>query len=218
MMKRVVIVGNGLVEGEPGSSIDAADFVIRFNEPPHPPEKIGVKTDILFLMNSGKSMQARLSNPTFLQSPILREAREIILPYHPSVIAKYHGRPNPLSWLKGRRSDWTSKSIEVLGAMGKPVTVLPVAFYEESCADLGIPRAKMRKLFPSTGFLGIRYALENFPPPEWQVEIIGFGWTGWKRHDWEREREWVASQIGQSALSGQRSPHVPINSRLRIDR
>jgi hypothetical protein len=58
----------------------------------------------------------------------------------------------------------------------------------------------MQKLFPSTGFLGVRYALERFPAPEWGVELRGFNWTGWKRHDWEREKNWVKRKGEEGAL------------------
>lgn len=201
MSKRVSIVGNGPVGAGSGAAIDAADVVIRFNEPWQLPDEIGSKTDILFLVNSGKSMQARLANDLYLDSKLFREAKEIILPYHPSVIAKYHRRPNLLSWLKGRRADWTWQTIEALGKRGKPVTVLPASSYEKSCEELGIPRTQMQKLFPSTGFIAIRYALDRFLSPEWHVELHGFGWTGWKRHDWERERSWVRRKIEEGALS-----------------
>jgi hypothetical protein len=188
------------MESDYGAKVDSAEVVIRFNEPSQPPEKIGVKTDLLFLVNSGKSMQARLSNAAYLGSNLFQEARSIVLPYHPWVIATYHGSPNLFSRLKGRRADWTRKTIEVLGLLGKPVTVLPVSFYEQSCQELGIQRNDMRKVFPSTGLLGIRYALENFAGPDWRVEICGFGWTGWKRHDWVQERDWVAQRLEQQIL------------------
>jgi hypothetical protein len=198
--RRVVIIGNGPIEAGLADSIGAADLVIRFNQPPHPPETAGSRTDILFLMNSGKSMQARLADRAFWEQPLLRDAGQVILPYHPSIIARYHPKPNLLSRLKGRKADWTRETTARLGAMGKPVYVLPAAFYEESCADLGIARSDLRKVFPSTGFLGIRYALQNFTAPEWMVEICGFGWTGWKRHDWERERKWVRQRLETAGL------------------
>lgn len=200
MFKRVNIVGNGPVEAGSRAVIDTSDVVIRFNEPWQTPEEIGSKTDILFLVNSGKSMQARLTNTRYLDSKLFQEAKEIILPYHPSVIARYHRRPNPLSWLKGRRADWTWRTIEALGQRGKPVTVLPASFYEQSCEELDIARTQMQKLFPSTGFLGIRYALKRFAAPEWRLELRGFGWTGWKQHDWEREKNWVRQKSEEGAV------------------
>lgn len=198
MVKRVVIVGNAPIAENLGQAIDGADIVVRFNEPSQTPEKIGERTDLLFVVNSGKSMQARLQNPEWLTSEFVRQAREIVLPYHPSVIAKYHPRPNLLSRLKGRRADWTYQTIEALGALGKPVTVLSASFYEESCRELGISGKELRRTFPSTGFLGIRYCLERYSGC--RLEICGFGWAGWKRHNWEAERRWVAHRIQEGTI------------------
>jgi hypothetical protein len=198
--KRVVIVGNGPVPPGSADSIEAADAVIRFNNPKQPLEQVGTKTDIIFMMNSGKPMQARLANQGFLNSPVLRNAKEIMLAYHPTVIARYHPKPNPLSWLKGRRTDWTWRIIEVFGELGKSVTILPVTFYEESCDDLGLELAQRYKVFPSTGYLGTRYALDRFPAPEWRIELLGFSWAGWKRHDWAGEEDWMRRKEQEGLL------------------
>jgi hypothetical protein len=203
--RAVAIVGNGPLADGLGGRIDASDMVIRFNEPAFQPERSGSRTDILFLMNSGKSMQARLSDPAFQRSPFFAGAGRIILPYHPSIIAKYHPKPNPLSRLKGRKADWTAETLQMCREAGKEVLVLPPEFYEESCAELSIAPAERSRVFPSTGFLGIRYALANFPAPEWRIEIRGFGWTGWKRHDWESEKKWVERHLGQPSDDNSRA-------------
>jgi hypothetical protein len=143
------------------------------------------------MMNSGKDIQALLANARFRSSECVRETREVILPYHPFVIAKYHPRPNPLSWLKGRRADWTWRAIEVFGDLSKPVTVLSPRFYEESCQELGFNPEQRHKVFPSTGYLGTRYALRRFPAPDWRIALVGFSWAGWKRHDWGGEEAWM---------------------------
>jgi len=197
MKKQVSVVGNApLADGDAGR-IDASDLVIRFNEPAEGPERIGTRTDILFVMNSGNSMQARLEGRTYVESPVFRAARVIVLPYHPAVIARYHPKPNVLSRIKGRRADWTEKAMSVFGQEGKDVTVLPPQFYEECCEELGIGMENRRRLFPSTGFIGVRYALVKFPTTGFAVHLYGFGWEGWKRHAWDAEREWVAARLPQ---------------------
>jgi hypothetical protein len=201
MQESVAIVGNGPVPDGVAEMIDASGVVIRFNEPLQPVERIGARTDILFLMNSGKTMQHRLSDPAFVQSQAFRNARRVVLPYHPSIVAKYHPRPNILSRLKGRKADWTTETLAMLEQAGKEAVVLPAAFYEESCGELGIPAERRNAVFPSSGFLGIRYALTNFMPPQWKIGICGFGWDGWKRHPWADERRIVASLIECGEIS-----------------
>jgi len=199
-MRRAVIIGNGPVEADLGKRIDAADIVIRFNEPPYEPLRTGTKSDILFVVNSGKSMQGRLENPAYLSSPHVANASEIILPYEPSVIARYHPKPNVLSRIKGRKADWTGEAVAMFEQAGKAVAVLPAAFYEKCCETLGIAVGQRRSIFPSTGFVAIVHALERYPAVEWRVEICGFGWHGWKRHDWQAERIWVDRQMAASSI------------------
>ncbi|MBA3449220.1 MAG: glycosyltransferase family 29 protein [Pseudaminobacter sp.] len=195
--QRLAIVGNGPVADGLAEQIDASDMVIRFNEPAGGPDRIGIRTDILFLMNSGKSMQARLSTPDFWRSPYFAGASRVILPYHPSIIAKYHPRPNILSRLKGRKADWTAETLEMCGKAGKQAIVLPPEFYEESCEALGIAPAARNRVFPSSGFLGIRYALLELATPPEDIALYGFSWQGWKRHDWGAERAWSEAHLGR---------------------
>jgi hypothetical protein len=197
--KRLVIVGNGDLSRDLSKEIDAAQFVLRFNQPK--PGLSGTRTDLLMLINSSKQMQAWLEDPDFLRSPFFVAAREIILAHHPEIIRKYCVQPNLLSRMKGRRADWTQMAIDVFGSAGKEVRILPAPFYIEACTDLGISEAKMRGVFPSTGYLGIRYILQNFPGEEWEIKLCGFSWEGWKRHAWGDERRWVMDRIDEGALS-----------------
>lgn len=195
--RRVTIVGNGPLPDGAAERIDASDAVIRFNNPVHSIETAGLRTDILFVLNSGKSMQARLADPAFATSPFFLAAREIVLPYDPEIIRKYHPKPNLLSYyISGRRADWTEQTVRAFEAVGKTVRVLSAAFYEECCDELGITKTDRARIFPSTGFIGIRYAMAHYPKPGWTIDINGFSWTGWKRHDWHAEEKWARSLLG----------------------
>lgn len=153
MKKTLVIVGNGPLTRDLSSEIDSADYVLRFNEPRESIGMSGSKTDLLMLATSSKQMQQWLKYPTFLNSAIFRNAQELLFAFHPAIIRQFHHRPNFLSrWLKGRRADWTTKAIEVLGAQGKEIRIMPPQFYLGVCEELGITADKMAELFPSTGF------------------------------------------------------------------
>ncbi|MDQ0997071.1 hypothetical protein QFZ34_002253 [Phyllobacterium ifriqiyense] len=200
LFKRIVIVGNGPVRPGVAHAIDSADIVIRFNEAVIIPELTGSKTDILFLMNSGKSMQARLETPSYWQEPFVRDAKEIILPYHPSIVRQYHPRPNLLSRLKGRKADWTAETLKKVQALGKKTTVLSAEFYYETCRILDISTSDFSKIFPSSGVLAIRYVIETLGTDSTRVEFCGFSWQGWKRHSWGNEQHWVDEQIQQGRI------------------
>ena len=199
--KTVIIIGNGSLPRELSATIDSADFVVRFNEPNISAGLSGSRTDLLMLATSSKTLQRRLTDPAFLQSPAFLSVKDIMLVYHPSIIRRYHPKPRLLSRLKGRRSDWTMQTIEVLGAAGKSLRIMPPQFYTEGCAELGIGEAAMRRLFPSTGFFGIRHILSNFPAEQWDIKLCGFSWEGWKRHAWDAEKNWVADRIASSRIA-----------------
>ncbi len=193
--KTAFIVGNGSLEHDLSEAIDNADFVMRFNEPNLADDKSGSRTDVLMLAASSKALHRRMADPAFLENAALKSAKVLMLAYHPEVIRKYHPRPNIFQRLRGRRADWTTQAIELMGHAGKEIRIMPPQFYADGCAELGIATSRMRNVFPSTGFLGIRYALANFPASEWQISLCGFGWQGWKRHDWQNERSWVEGKI-----------------------
>jgi hypothetical protein len=193
--KQMFVVGNGPIKEDMSGIVDAADFVVRFNEPKKSIGMSGVKTDWLFIANAGKPMQRRLESPDYFSSAIVAAARRIFLVYHPDIIEAYHPKPNFLSKAKGRRGDWTRAAILSYGRAGKEVTILPPAFYEDSCKALGIPSSQMKSIFPSTGYLGIRYILNDFSPENWNINLCGFTWEGWKRHAWGDELRWAESLV-----------------------
>ncbi|PYE86388.1 glycosyltransferase family 29 protein [Phyllobacterium leguminum] len=197
--KRLIIVGNGDLSRDLSAEIDAAQFVLRFNEPKA--GMSGTRTDLLMMINSSKQMQKWLQESDFVHSPFFVAAREIMLVHHPLIIRKYCVQPNVLSRLKGRRTDWTWAAINILGSAGKEIRIMPPQDYIDGCRELGIPEDKMHEVFPSTGFLGIRYILKNFSKNDWDIKLCGFGWEGWKRHAWADERRWVSGKIEEGLLS-----------------
>jgi hypothetical protein len=197
----MVIVGNGPLSRNLAIEVDSADFVLRFNEPKAAIGMSGTRTDRLMMANSGKPQQRRLDDPAFVTSPVFLAAKELMFTYHPEIIRRYFRKPNPLSWLKGRRSDWTLAGIRKFGAAGKEIRIMPPQFYLGGCKELGIPSARMHEVFPSTGYFGIWHALETMPLKEWRIEICGFTWEGWRRHAWANEREWVEKRVAEGRIA-----------------
>lgn len=158
MKKTLIIVGNAPLPRDLSAEVDAADFVVRFNEPKQSIGMSGTRTDLLMLATSSKPMQRRLRDPGFVQTPTFKAAKEVMLAYHPSIIRKYHPRPNFLSRLKGRRGDWTMQTIEVVGSAGKEIRIMPPQFYLAGCKELGVTEENISKVFPSTGFWHLVHA------------------------------------------------------------
>lgn len=193
--KTAIIVGNGKLERDLSAVVDNAQFVMRFNEPNLADDMSGSHTDMLMLAASSKALHRRMADPAFLENAALKSTKVLMLAYHPEIIRKYHPRPNIFQRLSGRRADWTMQTIELMGIAGKEIRIMPPQFYLDGCMELGLAQSQMRRVFPSTGFLGIYYALANLPASEWDVKLCGFSWEGWKRHDWQNERSWVENKM-----------------------
>lgn len=198
--KTAIIIGNAKLERDLSAVVDDVQFVMRFNEPNIAGEMSGSRTDMLMLAASSKGLHRRMADPTFLENAALKSAKVLMLAYHPEVIRTYHPRPNIFQRLGGRRADWTMQTIEFMGHAGKEIRIMPPQFYADGCAELGIAGPRMHKVFPSTGFLGICYALANFPAADWDIKLCGFSWEGWKRHDWQNERAWVEDKIASGRI------------------
>ena len=201
LKKQLFVIGNGPVGDDIGGNVDAADFVVRFNEPKASIGMSGTKTDWLFINNAGKPMQRRLTDPGYCSSPIVTAARRVFLVYHPDIIRRYHPKPNLLSRIKGRRADWTLPALGMYGRVGKEVTIFPPSTYEDGCKALGIPPGEMKSVFPSTGFFGIRYVLREFRAEEWCINVCGFTWEGWKRHSWGDEHRWARNLADEGRIN-----------------
>lgn len=201
LSKTLIIVGNGPIKRDLTEQIDAADYVLRFNEPRVSQNLIGTKTDLLMLASSSKQMQQWITDPAFLETEIVRNTPEILFAFHPSIIRRFHHHPNFLSRLKGRRADWTIQGVDYFGQAGKIIRIMPSQYYFDVCKELGITGKQMKDIFPSTGFFGIWLALRQNETREWDIKICGFGWQGWKRHNWAAERQWVEERIKEGKLS-----------------
>ncbi|GAA5625605.1 MULTISPECIES: glycosyltransferase family 29 protein [Brucella] len=200
MNKTIFIVGNGPLDRDLSSEIDAADLVLRFNEPRVSLGMSGTKTDMLMLATSSKQMEQWIKDPTFINSEIVRNTPEVLFAFHPSIIKRFHHHPNFLSRLKGRRADWTNQAIDYFGRAGKKIRIMPSQDYFAVCEELGIGADRMKTVFPSTGFFGIWLVLRKYSLPDWDVKICGFSWEGWKRHDWAAERKWIEEKIAAGDL------------------
>ncbi|MDH7788694.1 hypothetical protein QBD01_004740 [Ochrobactrum sp. 19YEA23] len=199
MKKMLTVVGNGPLSRNLSNEIDSSDYVLRFNVPHALDGMTGSRTDLLMLATSAKQMQDWLRDPAFLDSVFMRNASEILFAVHPSIIRRFHHHPNVLSRLKGRRADWTLPAFEILSATGKSIRILPPQVYFEVCAELGIAETQMKQMFPSTGFFGVWHMLRTFPSTDWEIQLCGFSWQGWKHHAWAAERHWIEER----ASSGQ---------------
>ena len=202
MTPTIAIVGNSVPsDDDPDRSgeIDAHLEVWRFNNAPGiTTGKQGRRTTLLWLVNSGGSMQERLEMPDFVSNPAMRGTRSLAFPVHPAMLRAYHPEPSDAERTKGARNDWTNEAMERFGGAGWAVTILPAPHYRNACSDLGMAESAMRERFPSTGYLATHWLLTV--RPEARASVFGFTWQGWDSHAWDAEAEWFVAREREGRL------------------
>ena len=199
----IAIVGNNVPRADDpdrSAEIDAHSEVWRFNNAPGMSTgKQGRRTTLLWLVNSGGSMQERLEMADFPKNPAMAGTRSLAFPVHPAILREYHPEPTGAERAAGARNDWTDAAIERFGALGWAVTVLPAPHYRVACADLRLGEDEMRKRFPSTGFLATHWLFTI--RPDARATVFGFTWQGWDSHSWDAEAEWFAAREREGRLT-----------------
>lgn len=188
----IAIVGNGPLSSENRAIIATASRIIRFNLTPNIREEPTARTDDLFLSCSSKQIGEFLLHGQYLSDNAFRHASRIVFPYHPNIIRQYMKPPSLLSRLKGRRSDWTEYCIKIANQAAKYTEIVTDNLYLEACSALEIdPRVK--EFFPSSGLLAVFHELNNKQYEENDLHLFGFGFAGWKRHRWDKEKSIISA-------------------------
>ncbi len=185
----LAIVGNAPGIGAAAGVIDAADYVVRFNNAAGFGDLTGSRVTHLALVNRGGQMREWLEDRDFLKRPVVQAAQAFILPF-PLLAAEENG-PEPICW--------TREALARLRPSGRPIHILPQSLHDRARRLLaphtrGCPN-------PSTGFLVTLALLLDRACHADPVRAYGFGFDGWPGHPWAAERAWFADVQGAGRLS-----------------
>lgn len=183
----LAVVGNAPGTGA-AAAIDAAEYVVRFNNAAGFGVATGSRVTHLALVNRGGQMREWLGDRHFLKRPVVRAAQAFILPF--PMLPDEHNRPEPICW--------TRDALALLRPTGRPVHILPETLHERARTLLA-PRTEGRPN-PSTGFLvtlALLLARSHGAAP---IHAYGFGFDGWPGHPWAAERAWFAEQEAAGRL------------------
>lgn len=198
MTGKIVIVGNGEVgEGQAGM-IDAADFVIRFNDC-RSYGAGGSRTDAVAVCNTGRPAKAMLGSPEWRAHPGVVAAGEIWSVRDPEKFAAMRAalaisHPD----LDDFCDDYTDAFDAFCAEAGKTHVVIGKAVHESVDASLSA-FAPAPYVVPSSGMIVIADVLDKFAEAE--VMLAGFGHVGWEWHPFAAERQLVDSYIAAGRLA-----------------
>ncbi|WP_183844340.1 Urease operon accessory protein [Rhizobium etli] len=192
-----MIVGNGEVgEGEAGI-IDAADFVIRFNDC-RSYGAGGSRTDAVAVCNTGRPAKAMLGSREWRSHSGVVSAREIWSVRDPK---KFAAMRAPLAVSHPDLDDFCDDYTDAFSAFcaetGKTHVVIDTSLHEAVDASLSA-FAPAPYVVPSSGMIVIAEVLNTYADAE--VMLAGFGHVGWEWHPFAAERQLVNRYIEEGRL------------------
>lgn len=192
----IAIVGNGKLHDDDAKKIDSSRLVFRFNFPKYNIDEGGEKTDYLFIVNSGGIALNWIKSSDFLTSPYFDLCKQVVLPWNPEIIRTIHPRRTLNDVIHKRKKDITNEIKEILSLKNKNFFGLSYELnalcYRELMKYEKKSKLTKQKFVPSTGFLGIIYALTLLDEINFESIILyGFSHQGWKGHKWGKEKNYL---------------------------
>lgn len=202
-----MIVGNGDVGDGGAEIIDAADFVIRFNEC-RSYGAGGTRTDVVAVCNTGRPGKAMIGSESWRIHPGVIEASEI---WGVRDSEKFAAMRAPLSVshpeLDDFCDDYTDQFNDFCVEAGKVHRVIGKRIHD--AVDQALSAfSPAPYVVPSSGMIVIGEVLDRFPDDE--VTLAGFGHVGWEWHPFAAEKQLVDSYIAAGRL--RRLPGKPLVS------
>lgn len=186
-MKEIVIVGNGDVTVDYAQLVNDADFVVRFNEMRNYGGNTGTKVDALCVTNLASPGRKFSKYKTLDNFSSIETLKEIWFP-RPSNYLPFQFWFKPFSSKAFSRADYRKHIIKRNNFHGKEIVSFSNELYTACCDELGIDRDAMT-LYPSTGYLAIKYVLQRFMALDTRISLIGFTFNGTNCHKWINERK-----------------------------
>ncbi|MBY5663059.1 Urease operon accessory protein [Rhizobium leguminosarum] len=192
-----MIVGNGDVGEAEADVIDAADFVIRFNDC-RSYGAGGSRTDAVAVCNTGRPAKAMLGSREWRAHPGVVSAGEIWSVRDPEKFATMRA-PLAVSHpeLDDFCDDHTTEFSAFCADTGKTHVIISKAVHEVVDASLSA-FSPAPYVVPSSGMIVIAEVLNTYAEAE--ATLAGFGHVGWEWHPFSAERQLVDSYIAAGRL------------------
>ncbi|EJC67754.1 Urease operon accessory protein [Rhizobium leguminosarum] len=192
-----MIVGNGEVGDGISGIIDAADFVIRFNDC-RSYGAGGSRTDAVAVCNTGRPAKAMLGSREWRAHPGVVAAGEIWSVRDPEKFAAMRA-PLAVSHpeLDDFCDDYTAEFSAFCADTGKTHVVIDKSIHD--AVDAAISAfSPAPYVVPSSGMIVIAEVLNTYAAAE--ATFAGFGHVGWEWHPFSAERQLVDSYIAAGRL------------------
>ncbi|MCM2473218.1 Urease operon accessory protein [Rhizobium sp. CG5] len=194
-----MIVGNGPVPEGADAVIDAADFVIRFNDC-RSFGRAGQRTDVIAVCNTGRPARNMIGSETWRDSAPVVACSQIWSVRDPEKFEEMR-RPLVLSHpeLDDFCDDYTEAFRTFAEGQGKVHEVIDRRVHEAMDAALSAHQPPPY-VVPSSGMVVIGALLDNPAYGQDAISIAGFSHEGWDGHPFAAEKRLVEAYVAQGSL------------------
>lgn len=194
-----MIVGNGSVAEGAADLIDAADFVIRFNDC-RSFGRAGRRTDVIAVCNTGRPARNMIQSETWRESAPVGACSQIWSVRDPGKFDEMR-RPLAISHpeLDDFCDDYTEAFRTFAEGQGKAHGVIDRRVHEAMDAALSAHQPPPY-VVPSSGMVVIGELLDNPAYAQDAISIAGFSHEGWDGHPFAAEKRLVDAYVAQGLL------------------
>ena len=200
MAQQIVIVGNGEVDEKAARAIDAADFVVRFNDCRNF-GAAGRRTDAVAVCNTGRPARAMTMDDSWRMHPAVVAAREIWSVRDPQ---KFAALRQPLQQSHPELDDFCddhTPAFEAIARASQKRHVVIPASVHEACETALSAFESGAHVCPSSGMMVIFDLMERVDAADATIRLAGFDHAGWHGHPFAAERRFVDFHVAAGRLA-----------------
>lgn len=200
MGRKIVIVGNGEIPEGVAAAIDAADFVIRFNEcRSFGPG--GSRTDVVAICNTGRPARQMISSENWAASRPVQDCMAIWSVRDPAKFRDLRpvlavSRPDLDDFCDDLSTDFEAFAV----SRGKAHRIIDRKVHEATDAALS-SHEPGDYVVPSSGLIVLAELLVNAAGRSDTISIAGFGHSGWDGHPFAAEKRLVESYVADGRIT-----------------
>ncbi len=201
-MKRLFIIGNGIVNTDISKKIEPYDVIVRFNDLDNYNLNTGTKTSIWVLSSNKVLLKRLIQNPQKITERTKRTLRDSLLSSQKIIfsIPTFYPLKSKLEIQNNRKERHNSVKnfLSQIGLSGIFYDIIeyPNKYLLDLQPDKWLPKHQC----PSNGYLITRLFNEAPEYSNYDVKLVGFSWEGWEGHPWKFEKEYLRKMHSKKLL------------------
>lgn len=193
MVKRLSVIGNGVIHKDWSKTIDTSDVVVRFNNLNNYNLNSGTKTSIWVLSSNKILLNRFVENPKSIEERTklnLTESLQSSLNLFFSIPIFFPTKgKSQIEQDNKERTEAVNQFLNHFNLIEHPFRIIefPINYLFDLQPEKWLPNYEC----PSNGYLITRLLTDSHEYSDYEINLIGFTWEGWEGHPWEFEKRYL---------------------------